>query len=469
MSSSVLVIEDDLPLLEVIESVLRDDGYAVTTASTGREAGAQFSREVFELVLLDVGLPDADGVELLNRFKAERPQSVIVMMTANAEVKVAVESMRNGAYDFIEKPFRLDRFRTSVRRATDHASGQETVRRMVQQAVASEPFISKSHGIQELLRQVDQVARVGGATTVLIQGETGTGKELIAKRLHALSPRAGSPFFAQSCANFTSTLLEDQLFGHSKGAFTEAHTEQRGLLALAKDGTLFLDEIGEMPLALQAKILRVLEERKFTRLGDHQEGRVEAQIISATNRDLKKMVSSGGFRKDLYYRLGIVLLSIPPLRERRQDILPLLDYYRKLYRAQFGVEIDGFTDAAAELLEQYDWPGNVRELRNLIERLAIIWSGGPLIDFTHVRPYLDSDQIARIDLPPLLVGENGHMAESNPRLVPLRTVQDEHIVSIYRYAQGNKAETARILGITRQTVQKRLAQLDREGRLPALV
>ncbi len=469
MSSSVLVIEDDLPLLEVIESVLRDDGYAVTSASTGREASAQFRREIFDLVLLDVGLPDADGVDLLKRFKAERPLSVIVMMTANAEVKVAVESMRNGAYDFVEKPFRLDRFRTSVRRATDHASGQETVRRMVQQAVASEPFVSKSRSIQELLRQVDQFAKVGRKSMVLIQGETGTGKELIAKRLHALSPRAASPFFAQSCANFTSTLLEDQLFGHSKGAFTEAHSEQRGLLALARDGTLFLDEIGEMPLPLQAKILRVLEERKFTRLGDHQEGSVDAQIILATNRDLKKMISAGEFRRDLYYRLGFVLPPIPPLRERREDILPLLEHYRRLYRAQFGVEIDGFTDSAVELLEQYDWPGNVRELRNLIERLAIIWSGDPFIDVSHVRPYLDPDLITHVDLPRAAIGENGHRAESTPRLVPLRIVQDEHIVSIYRYAQGNKAEAARILGITRQTVQKRLAQLDREGRLPALV
>ncbi len=474
MSASVLVVEDDVPLLGVIEDVLRDDGYSVAAAPTGREAIDHFKLTGFDLVLCDVGLPDTDGRELLRHFKAERPQIVVVMMTANADIKVAVESMRSGAYDFIEKPFRLDRFRTSVRKAADHAAGQETVRRMVQQTVESEPIIGESSQIRELLRLVDQVARAGGKATVLIQGETGTGKELIAKRLHASGSRAGNPFFAQSCANFTSTLLEDQLFGHSKGAFTEAHNEQRGLLALAKDGTLFLDEIGEMPLQLQAKILRVIDERKFHRLGDHREGLLEAQIVSATNRDLKKMVADGSFRKDLYYRLETVVLEIPPLRQRRDDLPLLLDHYRRANNAQFGVAIEAITGPAMALLLHYGWPGNVRELKNLLERLAITWNGGSLIDVAHVRPFLDDDQISSELEPRALPGENGTApaapdAAASPRLVKLQLITDEHIISIYRYTQGNKTETARILGITRQTVHKALARLDREGRLPALV
>ena len=469
MSASILVVEDDLTLLELIQGALQDEGYYVVSTGSGKDARRAFAIEFFDVCLLDVHLPDANGLDLLAGFRAQRPGCVYVMMTADADVQTAVQSMRNGAYDFVEKPFRIERFCTTVRKAADHASGRETVRRMVQQAVQAEEFIGSSAKIRALLNEADQIARAGTGTAVLIQGETGTGKELIAKRIHAKGPGADAPFFAQSCANFTSTLLEDQLFGHAKGAFTEAHSEQRGLLSLASNGSLFLDEIGEMSVFLQPKILRVIESRKFRRLGDHREEQLDARIIAATNRDLMKMMSSGEFRQDLYYRLAIGILRIPPLRERPEDIPGLLDYYLSYCNTKFNRQVERFTPEAAELLYRYSWPGNVRELRNLLERLAITWSGGSVIDVGHIQPTLNGGYLPGLAAPSPIGEAPAKDEEAKPRMVTLKEIADEHIVSIYSHTGGNKAETARILGISRQTVQKRLADLDHDGRLPILV
>ncbi len=477
MSASILVIEDDLVLAKAIEEVLQSEGYSVRFVPTGEEARKAFAAEIFEVVLLDVNLPDANGLDLLPEFQQARPGSIIVMMTADADVRTAVQSMRRGAYDFVEKPFRLDRFCTTVRKAVEHASGRETVRRMVQRTVEAEEFIGCSAAVKHLLRETDQFARAGNGTTVLIQGETGTGKELIAKRIHANGPNAHAPLFDQNCATLNASLLESHLFGHCRGAFTGAQSDQRGLLSLAQDGTLFLDEIGEMSLALQAKLLRVLETRRFKRLGDHREERLEARIVVATNRDLKAMIEEGKFRKDLYYRLAVVPIEIPPLRARRDDIPLLLEHYRVRFSTKFNRDIRGFTPDAFDFLCSYDWPGNVRELRNLLERLAISWSSGNHIDIHKVRPILDPDgcsadwkqagEAARVGSS--LSPDGFGRVEDEVRLVSMREIKEEHLLAVYRYTQGNKTETARILGMTRQTVGKMLATLDRAGRLPVLI
>jgi two-component system response regulator HydG len=473
MSASILVIEDDLVLAKAIEEVLQEEGYSVRSAPTGEEARSAFAAEIFEVVLLDVNLPDANGLDLLPEFRKARADAIIVMMTADADVRTAVQSMRSGAHDFVEKPFRLDRFCTTVRKAVQHASGRETVRRMVQRTVEAEDFIGCSDAAKHLLAETDQIARTGAKATVLILGETGTGKELIAKRIHAHGPNAHAPLFDQNCATLNASLLESHLFGHCRGAFTGAHDDQRGLLSLAQDGTLFLDEIGEMSLALQAKLLRVLEERRFKRLGDHREERFEARIVVATNRNLREMIKEGKFRSDLFYRLSVVPIEIPPLRARRDDIPPLLEHFRTRFSAKFNREIRGFTPQAFDFLCGYDWPGNVRELRNLLERLAISWMGGHYIDIHHVRPILDPDgfSVSRQEASSMAPPSDGAIRNNGNavRLVPLRVVEEEHILAVYRHTQGNKAETARILGITRQTVQKKLALLDRAGQLPLLI
>lgn len=461
MNERILVVEDDPGIRPMIRELLEDEGYIVSDAGRVREAQLSFDEEPPELVLVDVGLPDGSGLELVEHFRAKDPSVVVIVMTANADVRVAVDSMKSGAYDFIEKPFRVERFRTTVRKALREVNRDRALERMVQGVTRREEFIGKSPAVVELLRAVDQIAREGGVATVLIQGETGTGKDLVAKRLHSGGPRPSSPYFAESCANLSSNLLEDQLFGHSRGAFSDAVSDQKGLMELAGDGTLFLDEIGEMSAELQAKLLRVIENREFLRLGDHRPIRVEARLVTATHRDLRAMVEEGGFRQDLYYRLNIVPIRIPPLRERREDIPALLEHFRTRFNAQYGRSIEGFESGVFETLLGYEWPGNVRQMQNWLEGLAITWAGGARVGLPHLQGLLWGGAPTPPAATPLENQEPGG-AESGfelhePRL--LDEVVDEHIWRTYKSCDRNKKRTAEVLGITRQTVQKRLERM----------
>ena len=377
---NILIVDDEKLIRWSLKERMTREGHAVREAEDGKAAAAALEAELPDLILLDMKLPDTDGLTILRSVVDRAPELPVIILTAYSTVDTAVEAMRLGAYDYISKPFEMDELAMTVRRALEAS----TLRREVKQHLTEQKsrfgvhnLVGKSRPMQEiggLIRKVSQ----SQASTVLIRGESGTGKDVIARAIHFESARADKPFMNITCTALQDTLLESELFGHEKGAFTDAKAQKKGLLELANGGTVFLDEIGDMSPTLQGKVLRALEERTFRRVGGSQDIHVDVRIIAATNRPLEKLIEEKKFREDLYYRLNIITVDVPPLRDRREDIPLLVDHFLKRFSTEFRKGISDISSEALRKLDSYTWPGNVRELKNVIER-AVLLGAGPVL------------------------------------------------------------------------------------------
>ena len=371
--AKLLVVDDEHLIRWSLEQNLRKQGYEVLTAGTGEDALKLVREEQPELVLLDIHLPGISGLEVLEKIKDFDDEIIVIMVTAHGGLETAVNAMRMGAYDYINKPFNLDEMAIVIRKALETSDLRREVVQLRSEHKKQGPpkILGNSKHMKNVLEMMAKVAR-SDASTVLVQGESGTGKELVAKWIHYESARADKPFVAINCAAVPSTLLESELFGHEKGAFTDAKTSKKGLFELADGGTVFLDEIGDMEVGMQAKLLRFLEDRTFRRIGGAKVIPVDVRIISATNKDLLKAIEDKSFRNDLYYRLQVIPIFLPSLRERKEDILVLANYFIELFTKEFNKPTKGISSMAEKLLVEYNWPGNIRELKNVIERAIIL-------------------------------------------------------------------------------------------------
>src|SRR5690348_9202160 len=422
MAYSILVLDDEALTLKTISRALRDEGFEVFLAMTGEEALEIVAREKPDVALVDVVLPGINGIEVLRQIKRQNPASIVVMMSAYHMVDRAVESMKLGAYDYLIKPFHIADMVNTIRRATEMLSLRVRVRETVESAKGRYDFghvVTQNPSMRAILEMARKAAEAEH-TTILIQGESGTGKGVLAKAIHYASPRASMPLLELNCASLPDTLLESELFGYEQGAFTDARRRKEGLLERASGGTVFLDEIGNMSLSVQAKLLRVLEEGTFMRLGGTRPIKVDVRLIAATNANLKEAVAQGRFREDLFYRLNVVPLTLPPLREHSEDVMPMALEMMQRYNAELKKNFTGFTPAAAELLVKYPWPGNIRELKNVIERTMILAPEGDIdAEFLpeEIRDYEGAEEEA----------ESGSALDVSPtgqQFIPLRELEE---------------------------------------------
>ncbi|MBI4735240.1 MAG: sigma-54-dependent Fis family transcriptional regulator [candidate division NC10 bacterium] len=440
----ILVIDDDESLRRVLEYNLAQEGYAVLTASSGEQGLDLLKKEGADLVVTDVRMAGMDGLQVLEEVRKADPNIQVIILTAFGTIEMAVEAMKAGAFHYISKPFNRDELKLTIRKALqlkDLERENLALRQELRTRLGLDAIIADSPQMQQILEMLGRVAPT--ETTVLILGESGTGKELIARAIHGSSPRAQGSFVAVNCAAIPENLLESELFGHVKGAFTGAIRDRVGKFEAAEGGTIFLDEIGEMRPDLQVKILRVLEERTLERVGDNTLIRVDVRVLAATNKDLTKAIQAGEFREDLYYRLNVVPLSIPPLRERREDIRPLAQHFLQRLGAPPRLTI---APDAFKALETYDWPGNVRELENALERAMIFHRG---------------DVITLADLPETIRAPRAKEAAALPVSLPeaglsLEEVEKELILRALQKHDWNQSRAARYLGITRHTLLYRM-------------
>ena len=430
----ILVVDDEAIVRESLGDWLKDADYQVFTAESGHEALKVIEREKPVIMIADLVMPSMDGIELMKRAKARQPGIEVIIITAYASIPTAITAMKEGAYDYIEKPFCPERAELLVKKLAEHQELIEenlSLRQRLEDRYHFENIITKSSKMQRLIELIKVVGKSNA--TVLITGESGTGKELVARATHSQSSRHNKPFIAVSCAALPESLLESELFGHEKGSFTGAYTQKKGKFEFANGGTIFLDEVGEMSANIQVHLLRVLEEKEFTRVGGNEPIRVDLRVISATNKDLRKAIEKQEFREDLYYRLNVVNIELPPLRERKEDIPLLAEHFLNKFAADNRKEVTGFSPDAMEFLLGYDWPGNVRELENAIER-AVILAKDSLITVAD----LPQENLSLVRL--ASTGKN------------LKEVEKNHVLNVLRKTGGNYSEAARILGISRMTL-----------------
>lgn len=441
----ILVIEDEKNMREVLKILLEEESYTVTTAANGSEGIALLGRDFYDLVITDIMMPKADGFTVLKKARETSPDTLVIMITAFGTTESGIEAMKQGAYDYIHKPFKIDEIRIVVNKALEKKQLREELsylRKKIEASFRLENIIGKSPKMQELFGLIPRVAQSN--STVLITGESGSGKELVASALHNLSPRKQKQFVTINCASFPEGLLESELFGHVKGAFTGAVYNKEGLFEIAHEGSIFLDEIAEMSLPLQAKLLRVIENGTFRRVGGTSDVKVDARIIAATNREIREEVASGGFREDLFYRLNVVPVSLPPLRERKEDIPLLVEHFLRKY-AKTPKQL---APDAMRLFMAYPWRGNVRELENMIERIVLL---------------SDGDVITAMDLP-------GEMTAPPERLKGLPdisvdgieleqligSIEKDYLTRALDQAKGVKTEAARLLHLSFRSFRHKL-------------
>ena len=442
--ATLLVADDDPGLRESLERTLTREGYRVVLASDGRAALERVQAGGVDLIVTDLRMPGLTGLELLRAAKAIMPDVDVILLTAFGTVEEAVKAMKDGAYDFLTKPFRREQLIKLVDKALerrDLIEQNKALKKQLEDIRAKGQMIGASPAFRRMLTLVEQVA--DSSATILIQGESGAGKELVARTIHERSGRRNGPFVAVNCAALPETLLESELFGYEKGAFTGAAGRKEGRFELANGGTLFLDEVADLSLVTQPKILRVLQEGEYERLGGTRTLQVDVRIVAATNQDLSDMVKEKRFREDLYYRLNVITVRVPPLRERHEDIRVLAQHYLRVYAAKNGRKLEGFSNEALERLESYAWPGNVRELENLIERTVLL---------------ARKDRIDAEDLPEEVAGVKRPPRDAILELVgtPLADIEQRLLDETLRITGGNKTQAAKLLGIDVRTVARKL-------------
>ncbi len=444
--TKILVVEDEDSMREILSMLLEGEGYQVDTASDGTEGLDLLAKDIYDLIITDIKMPGANGFELLKKAQEISPESLVIMITAFGTVESGIEAMKLGAYDYINKPFKVDEIRMIVRKAVDKRKLHSEVtllRETVKAAHEIENIIGKSPVMQELLKMLPRVA--GSDSNVLVTGESGTGKELVAAALHRLSSRQDKPFVPINCASFPEGLLESELFGHMKGAFTGAVQNKVGLWEAANNGTLFLDEIGEMSMSLQAKVLRAIENGTFHRVGGTTEITVDVRIVAATNRNLERAVEEGTFREDLYFRLNVIPLRVPPLRERQEDIPFLVEHFIKKYSSTKRQ----FSGSALKILMSCQWKGNVRELENLVERTLL---------------FSDNDVITDADLPDDLRGVSqctGNLPDIGEGIDMEKTlaeIEKRYLLDALKRTEGKKTEAASLLGLSFRSFRHKLSK-----------
>jgi two-component system, NtrC family, response regulator PilR len=441
----ILIVEDEKSMREVLRILLEEEKYTVMTAADGLEGLSYIEKDIFDLVVSDIKMPKLNGFGLLTKIKEISPDTLVIMITAFGTTESAIEAMKLGAYDYINKPFNIDEIRLIVRKAIEKKRLSEEIsllRQKVEATYSLQNIIGQSPQMQELFKLIPRIAQSN--SNVLITGESGSGKELVATALHTLSQRKNNNFVAINCAAFPEGLLESEIFGHMKGAFTGALQNKQGLFEIADNGSVFLDEIGDMPMNLQVKILRVLENGTFRRLGGTTDIKVDVRVISATNKDLKEEIQSGRFREDLFYRLNVIPIHIPPLRERKEDIPLLIDHFLE----KISGNPKKITLEAMRLLIDYAWKGNVRELENIIERVALL---------------TDKAEITPSDLPPEINGYAGEMkeipefSESGVNLdMIIEDIEKKYIFKALEKTKGVKTEAAKLLNLTFRSFRHRL-------------
>ncbi|HQN69993.1 MAG TPA: sigma-54 dependent transcriptional regulator [Smithella sp.] len=450
VEKAVLIVDDDSVHRMILKKHLNDWGYQVNEADDGHVAVEAVRRMPFDLIIMDICMLNVSGIEALGQIKAINPETPVIIMTAYASLETAVSALKKGAYDYLTKPLNFDELRIAIGRATEHnrlKRENRYLRNRLDEKFNRQNLIGQSYPMVKLLETVAQVAPT--EANVLITGESGTGKELIANAIHFNSMRAETVFIKINCSALTETLLESELFGHEKGAFTGAERRREGKFLQAHGGSLFLDEVSEMSKAMQVKLLRVLQERELTRVGGAEVIKVDVRVIAASNKNLKEEVQNGNFREDLFYRLNVVSLNVPPLRERKEDIPILAQHFLELFAGRNKKTIKAFTPRAMEKLLAYHWPGNIRELMNAVERSVVLSR----------TDYLDADDMT-------LVMEKSHevsgIAEQGEaiRNLSLESMEKKNILAVLADCRGNKSETARRLGITRKTLRAKLIKYE---------
>ncbi len=452
----LLIVDNDEALARAMEESLAKVGYECIVATSGPEGARKIETDTFDVVVTDLVMNDVDGMEILTRAREKLPEAEVILVTGHATVPKAVEAMQQGAFNFLEKPISTSRLRAVCEKAADaiRLKRQNTeLRERLDERFGFEGIIYSSSQMQGVIDRLKRIAPTDA--TVLVNGESGTGKELIAQAIHQNSPRKGKRIVALNCAAVAENLVESELFGHVKGAFTDAHSDRIGAFEYANGGTLFLDEVGDMPMSTQIKLLRVLEEHQITRVGDNKSVRVNVRVVSATNRPLEEMVEQGKFRNDLYFRLKVVTVNLPALRERRDDIIPLADFFRRQFAKRHHKQIKGMSPVVTKRLYGYDWPGNVRQLRNALETMVVLDYDGTL----------DTD-----DLPPELADTQESPAQATAGGGPIdligRTMDDIErwaIEETLKLTSGNREEAARILGIGARTLYRKLEKYQSGG------
>lgn len=449
MKPEILIVDDDVSHHRMLETVLSAEGYEISHAADGREAVAAVQKKFFDIILMDIRMNRMGGIEALQLVKDISPGIPVIIMTAYASVNTAVDALKSGAYDYLTKPLDIDELKIHVKKALTYFRLERENLFMRERLASQFDFTEIIGRCQPMIEMYETLSLVAPSdATVLIYGESGTGKELVANAIHQNSPRKDNPFIKVNCAALPETLLESELFGHEKGAFTGAGVRKKGRFAHAHTGTIFLDEIAEMPATTQVKILRVLQEQEFEPLGSSKSVKVDIRIIAATNRILEEEIENGNFREDLYYRLNVVSVKIPPLRERKDDILLLADYFLKKYADKNKKMIKGFTPRTIDLLLRHTWPGNVRELENAVERLVILAREEML------SPEYLPDAIKGYD------GENRDESIGFSAGQSLKEVEKQMILQTLDEAGGNRTHAAEILGISRRTLQLKLKKYD---------
>jgi DNA-binding NtrC family response regulator len=448
LENTVFIVDDEESILKLLTHWVKSKwGYNVRTFTNGTDALNALSENP-SLILLDIMLPDINGNEVLKRIKTTNQNLPVIMLSAQGSVEVAIESIRLGAYDYFPKPIDQNRLEPAIKNAL---TNYELVKRIneleenLQKEYSFDNIISTDNSMQKVFRLVSKV--LDNDITVLIQGESGTGKELIARAIHYNGSRKEKPFIVVNCASIPRELLESELFGHEKGAFTGAHQRKIGKFELGNGGTIFLDEIGEMEMSLQAKILRVIQQKEFERVGGTEVIKTDVRILSATNRDLKEAVDNKEFREDLYYRLSSFPIFIPPLRERRGDIIILIDYFVNKFNDKLSKNVKGFSKSALKVLYDYDWPGNIRELENLIERCIILTDQNE-IDISILPPQISGHSSSSLSM------SNGELFGDNSPVIPFEKLKEEAIKHAVKVTSGNIVEAAKKLNIGRATLYR---------------
>jgi DNA-binding NtrC family response regulator len=458
ISKKILIVDEEIALRHSLQNLIQNEGFSVVTADSGLHAMQQFEDEKPDIVILDMRLPDTNGLTLLKMMKEIRPSVTIVMVTASPDIQSSVEAMKIGALDYLEKPVDLDKLTAILNSLKEEQPPVQSSSR------TSLAFTSPA--MNEVLRITERLANKSDVT-LLVLGESGTGKSCLCKTVHEISSRRGKPFVEIGCSAIPDHLIESELFGYEKGAFTDAKTSKKGLIEIAEGGTVFFDEIGDMPYSMQSKVLSLIEERKFRRIGGLQLINTDVRIVTATNRNLHELVQAGKFRLDLYYRLNVVAIEMPPLRKRPEDIPLLIEHYLKYFCAKYACEMKSVTASAMAVLQSNPWPGNIRELKNLMEKLVIM-SMEPKIGVDDLRSCMTEQQA---DLAPLKQPEEPvnplagavHSKHHNGNSMSLKVMEEESIRAALRTTKGNQRQAAKLLEITRDTLRYRMKKLGIES------